>query len=74
MSYGWFSRANPARLAINGSNAGVQAGLAVWKDQDLAVAVLANSWGKGSRSGELMDDGERGLIGKLAAICAAAHQ
>ena len=69
MSFGWFVRRDPARLSINGSNAGVQAGLAVWREQDLAVSVLANSWGRGSRSGELMDDGEKGLLGKLAAVC-----
>ncbi|MEO7712854.1 MAG: hypothetical protein ABIV10_08050, partial [Gemmatimonadaceae bacterium] len=69
MSFGWFPRTNPPRISISGSNAGVQAGLTVWKDEDLVVAVLANSWGRGSRSGELMDDGEKGLIGKLAAVC-----
>ena len=69
MSFGWFPRPNPLRVSISGSNAGVQAGLTVWKDADLVVAVLANSWGRGSRSGELMDDGQHGLIGKLAAVC-----
>ena len=69
MSFGWFPKIEPTRISINGSNAGVQAGLSVWAAQDLAVAVLANSWGRGSRSGELMDDGASGLIGHLAAIC-----
>ena len=69
MSLGWYPRDNPLRLSISGSNAGVQAGLTVWKERDLVVAVLANSWGRGSRSGELMDDGQGGLIGKLAAVC-----
>ena len=72
MSYGWFTRSNPARLNIGGSNAGVQAGLSVWKELDLAIAVLANSWGRGSRSGELMSDAADGLIGRLAAVCGAA--
>jgi CubicO group peptidase (beta-lactamase class C family) len=71
MSFGWFPRTNPPRISINGSNAGVQAGLTVWKDEDLAIAVLANSWGRGSRSGEFMDDGQDGLIGRLAAVCGA---
>ena len=71
MSFGWFPRTNPPRISIGGSNAGVQAGLTVWKNEDLVVAVLANSWGRGSRSGELMDDGKTGLIGKLAAVCGA---
>ena len=71
MSFGWFPRTNPPRISISGSNAGVQAGLTVWKNEELVVAVLANSWGRGSRSGELMDDGKNGLIGKLAAVCGA---
>jgi serine beta-lactamase-like protein LACTB, mitochondrial len=69
MSFGWFPRQEPARLGSSGSNAGVQAGMTVWKEEDLVVAVLANSWGRGSRSGELMDDGPEGLIGRLAAVC-----
>ncbi len=69
MSFGWFPRANPTRLSVGGSNAGVQAGLAVWQESDLVITVLANSWGKGSRSGELMDDSATGLIGRLAAAC-----
>ena len=68
MSFGWFPRTNPTRISISGSNAGTQAGLTVWQKEDLAVAVLANSWGRGSRSGELMDDGETGLIGRIAAL------
>jgi hypothetical protein len=35
----------------------------------LAAAVLASTWGIGSRSGELMSDAPDGLIGKLAAVC-----
>jgi len=70
MSFGWFVRATPpTRIAISGSNAGVQAGLAVWKDQEIVVAVLANSWGRGSRSGELMNDAADGLLGRLARVC-----
>lgn len=71
MSFGWFPRVNPTRISSSGSNAGVQAGLTVWKDEDLVVAVLANSWGRGSRSGELMSDGADGLIGRLARVCGA---
>ena len=69
MSFGWFPRANPSRISISGSNAGVQAALTVWKDEDVVVAVLANSWGRGSRSGEFVDDSASGLVGRLAAIC-----
>ena len=71
MSFGWYPRPDGDRIVITGSNAGVQAALAVWKDEDLVVAVLANSWGRGSRSGEFMDDGPGGLVGRLAAVCGA---
>lgn len=70
MSFGWYPREAPERLSISGSNAGVQASLTVWRDEDLVIAILANSWGRGSRSGELMDDGADGLVGRLAAVCA----
>jgi serine beta-lactamase-like protein LACTB len=69
MSFGWFPRSGPARISISGSNAGVQAAMTVWKDEDLVVTALANSWGRGSRSGEFMDDGPNGLVGRLAAVC-----
>lgn len=69
MSFGWFPRANPSRISISGSNAGVQAALTVWKDEDVVVAVVANSWGRGSRSGEFVDDSSSGLVGRLAAVC-----
>jgi len=69
MSFGWFPKVNPRRLSASGSNAGVQAGLTVWKEEDLVVAVLANSWGRGSRSGEFVDDGPDGFIGRLASVC-----
>ncbi len=71
MSVGWFPRSDPARISISGSNPGVQASLTVWKDQDLVIAAVANTWGRGSRSGEFVDDGTNGLIGRLAAICLA---
>jgi CubicO group peptidase (beta-lactamase class C family) len=69
MSFGWFPRSGPTRLSIGGSNAGVQAALTIWQDDDLVVTALANSWGRGSRSGEFMDDGANGLVGRLAAVC-----
>jgi serine beta-lactamase-like protein LACTB, mitochondrial len=71
MSFGWFPRTDPTRISISGSNAGVQAALTVWKDEDLVVALLANSWGRDSRSGEFMDDGSTGLVGRLASVCGA---
>jgi CubicO group peptidase (beta-lactamase class C family) len=67
MSFGWFPAED--RLGIGGSNAGLQSGVAVWRDRDLAVAALANSWGAGSRSGEFMSAAPDGLLGRLAAAC-----
>ncbi len=58
MSFGWFVGADgrqPREWHITGSNAGVQAGLSVFPDADLAVAVLSNTWGVGSRSGEMAE-------------------
>ncbi len=52
------------RLSISGSNPGVQASLALWPDDDLAVAVVANTWGVGSRSGEMVD-----LVDVIAKAC-----
>jgi len=69
MGFGWFTREPPSRISISGSNAGVQAALTVWREEDLVVTVLANSWGRGSRSGEFMADGPDGLVGRLAAVC-----
>ncbi|MGH7540313.1 MAG: serine hydrolase, partial [Gemmatimonadota bacterium] len=70
MSFGWFVREDGNRLAISGSNPGLQAGMAVWRDEGILVAVIANSWGIGSRSAELVDDDPEGLLGRLAAVCA----
>lgn len=56
MSFGFFAPA-PGRerlLSISGSNPGVQTGLVLFPERDLAVAVLANTWGTGSRSGDLV--------------------
>lgn len=69
MSFGWFIRpANdslPLRLNINGSNAGLQAALFSYPDDDLVVVILANSWGIGSSSGDLVV----GLPERLARHC-----
>lgn len=71
MSFGWFPDSSGRRLAVNGSNAGVQAALTVWREPAVVVAILANSWGRGSRSGEFMNSGPDGLVGRLGAICGA---
>jgi CubicO group peptidase (beta-lactamase class C family) len=68
MSFGFFvsDSAAPHRLLnIGGSNAGLQSGLFVYPDQDLVIVVLANTWGIGSRSGEMNGV----LLSRLAAIC-----
>jgi serine beta-lactamase-like protein LACTB len=68
MSFGFFPSDStvPHRLlSIGGSNAGLQAGLSVYPDQDLVIVVLANTWGIGSNSGEMV-----GVFpARLAAIC-----
>jgi serine beta-lactamase-like protein LACTB, mitochondrial len=67
MSFGWFVGARdkaPRELDISGSNAGLQAALYIFPDDDLAVAVLSNTWGVGSRSGEMVD-----LALRLGRLC-----
>jgi len=68
MSFGFFvsdSTSKHRRLSIGGSNAGLQSGLHVYPDDDLVIVVLANTWGIGSRSGEMTGT----LLERLAAIC-----
>jgi len=68
MSFGFFvsdSTAPHKLLNIGGSNAGLQAGLFVYPDDDLVIVVLANTWGIGSNSGEMNGV----LLSRLAAIC-----
>ncbi len=56
--FGWFVGENEAggrRLSISGDNPGLQAGLIVYPEQDLVVAVLSNALGIGSRDAELVN-------------------
>jgi serine beta-lactamase-like protein LACTB, mitochondrial len=72
MSFGWFvtdTAGSPRRIHINGSNAGVQAGLFVFPDERLVIAVASNTWGKGSRSAELAGGGSTDLPARIAAAC-----
>lgn len=73
MSFGWFVRPRsdslPARLNITGSNAGLQAGVFSYPDDDLVVVVLSNTWGIGSSSGDLVV----GLPERIAHLCLAAR-
>lgn len=55
-SFGWFVIPGPdpaRRIYINGAFTGVQAGLYIWPGERIAVAVLSNSWGVGSKSGDM---------------------
>jgi CubicO group peptidase (beta-lactamase class C family) len=75
MSFGWFvtdTAGSPRRIHINGSNAGVQAGLFVFPDERLVIALASNTWGKGSRSGELAGGGAKDLPARIAAACRPA--
>ena len=67
MSFGFFAPKPGAerKLSISGANPGVQTGLAVYPQRGLAVAVLANTWGQDSRSGEMVVD----LPRRLADLC-----
>jgi hypothetical protein len=60
---------SPRRLNIGGSNAGVQSGLFVYPDERFVVAIISNSWGKGSRSGELAGSGPTDLPARIVAAC-----
>ena len=67
-SYGWsVSKPEDERLiSMTGSNAGVQAGVFSYPERKLVASVLANGWGIGSESGELVID----LPKRLAELCA----
>lgn len=65
-SYGWFVGSDApmgSRLYISGSNPGLQAALAVFREHDLVVVALSNTWGKNARSGDLI------AVGKFAQLC-----
>jgi CubicO group peptidase (beta-lactamase class C family) len=69
MSFGFFAQDAGAerRITISGANPGVQAGLMIYPERSLVVAVLANTWGVGSRSAEMTSQ----LPKTLADLCAA---
>ena len=46
-------------LHITGANPGVQAGLAIYPEEQIVVAVLSNTWGIGSNSGEMVELAKR---------------
>ncbi len=57
-SFGWFVPKEPEktgkRLHITGAFPGVQACLYIYPDEDLSIAILSNTWGIGSNSGEMV--------------------
>jgi len=56
--FGWFVTTDDAgrrQLHISGANPGRQAELRVFPDEDLVVAIVANSWGHGARSTEMVN-------------------
>lgn len=67
MSFGFFAPGSEEerRLTISGANPGFMAALMIYPERGLAVAVLANSWGYGARSGEMTDP----LPKRLADLC-----
>jgi CubicO group peptidase (beta-lactamase class C family) len=53
----WFGAKDDADhtlILVTGSNPGVQAGLAVYPEENISTAILANTWGLGSRSAEMV--------------------
>jgi serine beta-lactamase-like protein LACTB len=58
----------PRRLYINGSNAGVQAGLYIFPDAELVIAIISNAWGIGSNSAEMVGDQPNDLPRRIAAV------
>jgi len=54
-------------MYASGANPGVQAGLAIIPESGIAAAILSNTWGLGSRSGEMTQ-----LALRLARLCDSA--
>jgi serine beta-lactamase-like protein LACTB len=51
-------------IYVSGANPGLQAGLAILPESGIAATVLSNTWGLGSRSGEMTQ-----LAKQLAELC-----
>ena len=68
MTFGFFAQdaGSERLLRINGANPGMMSALSIYPDRKLSVAVLANTWGIGSRSGEMTSE----LPRRLADLCA----
>lgn len=70
MSFGFFvsDPGSEPRLSMSGANQGVQSGLMVYPSRKLAVAVMSNTWGRDSRSAEMVV----ALPERLADLCRPA--
>lgn len=67
-SYGWFATTaenGDKSLSISGATPGVQAGLVVDPQKRVALAALANSWGKNSAGGDLVVGATRRVIDSI---------
>ncbi len=65
----WFGAADETKtIYVSGANPGLQAGLAIHPETGSVAAVLANTWGVGSRSGEMTK-----LAPLLATRCAGVR-
>jgi CubicO group peptidase (beta-lactamase class C family) len=72
MSFGWFvspADRRPTRININGANPGMQAAIYVYPAARLVIAIAANTWGVGSRSGDMTGSAPTQLPSRLAAVC-----
>jgi CubicO group peptidase (beta-lactamase class C family) len=72
MSFGWFvfpADRCPTRININGANPGMQAAIYVYPAARLVIAIAANTWGVGSRSGDMTGSAPTQLPSRLAAVC-----
>lgn len=56
-------------IYVTGSNPGVQAGLTIYPEEKIVTVVLSNTWGKGSRSAEMVK-----LASVLSLKCLADNQ
>jgi len=67
LSENWFGQTNDRGrkvVQVTGANPGLQAGLAIMPESGISAAVMSNTWGRGSRSGEMVQ-----LALKLANLC-----
>ena len=67
-SYGWFANPDSAgrrMIHINGGQPGVQSALYVYPDEEIAVAIITNTWGVDARAAVMATT----LPQQLAQLC-----